>query len=309
MYIFWLILLAILIFVILPAFVLSAVLFCVLLVRTKKSKWKREPSLPEDEEYMRMFSQGEAWAKENADFKEEIRIYSDDCKLAGMYFDFGFDKAVIIVPGRMETCIYSCFFAKPYKDSGYNVLVIDNRCYGDSEGTVSCVGFKEYKDLYAWNGFLEKRSIKYIVLHGVCVGASTSLFALTGRDCPSSFKAIVTDGMYVTFNHSFVNHMLLGKHPVFPFVPIIMFYISFFSGGDPINDGPIRRIGRLTVPALFLHSREDEYSLPKESEEMYNMCKAPHKTVWFDKGLHSRIRVNNVEKYDNAISCFLTELD
>ena len=74
----------------------------------------------------------------------------DGLKLIAEYYDFGFDKTAIIMPGRRECLIYSYFYAFPYKDAGVNVLVIDQRAHGLSEGKYSTCGIFEAKDVIDW---------------------------------------------------------------------------------------------------------------------------------------------------------------
>mgnify|MGYP002518428197 CR=1 FL=1 len=303
---FWIVLFLFLFFFLIPTFCMSVALYRVILVRTKPKKWGRECSMPDDPIQAEMFEKGLLWAKENESAKKEVSVQSDGLRLCGEYFDFGSDKAVIIIPGRMESLLYSYFFAKPYKDSGYNVLVIDNRAHGLSEGKHSTLGFKEKNDILAWGKLLHSRfSVKEIVLHGICIGASTGLFALTDPDCPDYFTAFVAEGMYTTFYHTFVNHMKSGKHPPFPFALETMLISSLFSGKNAVTEGPVKQIEKLKKPALFLHSRKDEFSLPDASEEMYARCGSEHETVWFEEGAHSRLRITDPERYDGAIRSFL----
>ena len=90
--------------------------------------------------------------------------------------------------------------------------------------------------------------------------------------------------------------------------PVLMLYIKVFSGADVVHDGPLWRIDMLKKPILFLHSREDPYSVPEKAVELYTKCQAPKKLVWFDHGGHSRLRLTNTEAYDSAISGFLAGL-
>ena len=99
----------------------------------------------------------------------------------------------------------------------------------------------------------------------------------------------------------------MPEKPRFPIVQGTMAWIRLVSGANVVTDGPLRRIDRLRKPILFLHSREDQYSLPEKAEELYARCTAPKQLVWFDHGAHSRIRINNTERYDEAIVSFLRE--
>ena len=304
--IFWIIAGAVFFLFLAPSMVLAAVLYTALLVRTKPEKWGRECSLPEDGEYKRMFDIGIAWNDVRKSRSREVTITSDGFRLVGEYFDFGGKTAAIIIPGRMESLLYSYYFAEPYRAAGCNVLVIDNRSHGLSEGRRCSLGYKEYRDLIGWSRLLtEELGNERVVLHGICIGSSAALFALTSPDCPDGLAGMVADGMYPTFFESFKNHMIEDRRPLFPLLYETMLYIRVFSGANVVTDGPIKRIDRLTKPILFLHSREDVYSLPKEAERLYGLCRADKELVWFDRGAHSRLRINAPEKYDAAIKSFI----
>ena len=308
----WL-LLIILIFIainILAFLILSAVLYSALLVRTKKEKWGRNVSMPEDPEYVALYSEALKWGETYEPNCRELDIKNGKLRLFGKYFDFGSDKAVIIIPGRMECCSYSFSFAEPYRKAGYNVLAIDVRSHGLSDGKICSLGYKEYSDIIAWGTYLhDSLQIKEIILHGICIGASTALFTMISEKCPDYFRAMVADGMYVSFGESFKNHMIEKNRPLFPFYPLVMLYIRIISGADAVNDGPLNRISKLKKPILFIHSRKDIYSLPEKAEELYALCGSEHKKiVWFDKGGHSRVRFNNPEQYDIAVKNFLDSL-
>lgn len=299
---------ALFLIVVVPLLGIPAIVYRVLLVRTSKEKWGRTMSMPDDKEYAEMYRRGLKWGEEHADKKRDVHIKNGRLSLYGEYFDFGFSKAVIIVPGRMESCLYSYFFGEPYRASGYNVLVIDGRAHGLSDGKINSLGYREYSDVIAWGRFLhDELNISGVYLHGVCIGSSTSLFALTSPDCPDYFTGMTAEGMYANFSLSCWNHMVEQGRPMGLF-PVLMLYIKVFSGADVVHDGPLWRIDRLKKPILFLHSREDPYSVPEKAVELYTKCQAPKKLVWFDHGGHSRLRLTNTEAYDSAISGFLAGL-
>ena len=299
---------ALFVFGILPAFLLSYLIYSIILVRTKPSKWGRECSFPEDEDYVRMFDQGLAWNEKYRDRVKETEVTSDGFRLKGEYFDFGGKSAVIIIPGRTESLLYSYYFAEPYRAMGMNVLVIDNRSHGLSEGRYVSLGFKEYRDILAWAKLLhEEFGNESVVLHGICIGSSVALFALVSPDCPDYVRGMTVDGMYVNFYESFRLHMIEQRRPLFPFLWIVMWYLKIFAGADAMHDGPEKRMPLLTKPILFLHSCEDGYSLPEKAELLYNLCTADKKLVWFPTGAHSRLRINHQDEYDRAVVDFWSE--
>ncbi len=300
---------ALLLLFIVPVLIMSYVLYSILLLRGKPDKWGRVCSFPEDPEYKRMYEAGLLWGEDNKDHKKPVKIKSGKYGLCGEYFDFGADKAVIIIAGRTECCYYSYYFAKPYAESGYNVLVIDNRAHGWSDGKVCSLGYKEYKDIIEWSRMLYEYGNKSVVLHGICIGASTALFTITANDCPDYITAMVSDGMYVSFYESFKNHMAEKKKPNFPMTYGVMTHIFFISGANVVTDGPLHRMPKMKKPILFMQSREDTYSLPELAEKLYAACPSENKKlVYFDHGAHSRIRINDEQGYDDTVKEFLQTL-
>lgn len=289
-----------------PNLLISSVLFQKLLVRTNREKWSRQCSW-DDEEQQEMFARGEMWGEENAAFHRSVSIKSGKFRLAGEYFDFGFRKAVIIVPGRMETCVYSYFFAEPYKKMGYNVLAIDNRAHGLSEGKYNTLGMKEDRDLLAWAEFLHTEcGVEKVWFHGICIGAATALNAFTAKDAPDWLEGLTADGMYLHFKDMLVRRIRARKHFAHPVAELVMFYVTLVSGKNPARHGPIHCIGNMTKPVLFLYSKEDIYSDPAAVQTLFDRCAAPQKEIdWFEKGIHSHIRINNEARYDALIENFL----
>ena len=293
-------------------FFLTIIIYRRLLVRETPDKWSREAPLPDDAEYRAMFAEGKKWAAEHEDRRREVFVENDGLRLAGEFFDFGSERAAIIIPGRTETLYYSYYFAEPFRAAGCSVLVIDNRAHGCSEGKNSALGFEEFRDVLAWSRMLhDGLGVARVTLHGICIGASTALFAAISGECPEYVDSISVEGMYPTFYVSFMNHMKYEQStkPRYPFGIETMFWIRTFTGAHPVGDGPKKRISELEKPILMLHSREDLFSPPAKAGEMFEKCPAAEKKlVWFGRGAHSRVRINNVERYDEAIGDFISGL-
>ena len=170
------------------------------LVRTSADKWGRNCSFPDDAEQVQMWNDGIAWMEQNRHRITELQIENDGLQLFGQYFDFGQDRCIIILPGRCESLVYSYYFAPPYEQAGFNVLVIDTRCHGKSNGKYNTIGVKESEDVLAWAKLVhEQFDNREIYFHGICIGTSSGLFALRADRCPEYLRGLVTEGCYVSF--------------------------------------------------------------------------------------------------------------
>jgi len=279
------------------------------LVRTEDDKWGHVCSAPDNAEQLAMWKLGIAWADLYRDKITEVQIESEGFKLFGEYFDFGSNKCVIILPGRCESLVYSYFFAKPYKEAGFNVLVVDTRCHGKSEGKYNTIGVKESNDVIAWVEFLNNKfKIEEVWCHGICIGTASAIFALTKSNCPKCLKGLVTEGCFISFRETFKQHMIADKRPLFPVLDLVMLYINKYTKTNVYFQKPIKEIQKIKpdIKVLFLYGKKDIFSLPQKSQLLFDKCSSENKKiVWFDKGGHSHLRINNTEKYDNAIIDFI----
>ncbi len=278
------------------------------LVRTSPEVWGRCCSAPDNEEQLDMWNKGLLWADTYKDNMQEVKIVNEGFNLYGEYYDFGSKNCVIILPGRCESLMYSYFFSEPYRRAGYNVLVIDTRCHGLSDGTKASIGKKESRDVLAWGNFLISNfGIEKICLHCICIGSASGILALTSKNCPKEMREIVVDGCFTTFRESFKEHMIADNRPLFPVLDLVMLLIYLNTGTNVVASSPIAYIDKIKARMLFLHSELDIFSRPDKAKILFEKCSSPDKKlVWFSKGCHSHIRINNMEKYDDAIVEFLS---
>lgn len=278
------------------------------LVRTEPEKWGRVCSAPDNEEQLKMWNDGIAWMEPNRSKITEVSVESDGFKLYGEYFDFGSDRCVIILPGRCESLIYSYYFAEPYEKAGFNILAVDTRCHGKSEGKYNTIGVKESHDVLKWAELVHDRfDNKEVYIHGICIGTSSGIFAMTNKNCPDYLKGLVTEGCFVSFRETFKRHMMADNRPLFPVLDMVMLLINKHTGTNVYKDKPIRAIKHINHNAriLFLYGKKDIFSIPEKSQKLFDACAATDKQlVWFEKGGHSHLRINNTEEYDNAIIKF-----
>ncbi|MGN0374996.1 MAG: alpha/beta hydrolase [Butyrivibrio sp.] len=279
------------------------------LVKTSPDKWGRVCSAPENEEQLAMWNSGCEWAGLHKERMQEVSVENDGLKLYGEFYDFGSNKCVIILPGRCECLKYSYYFAKPYSDMGMNVLVTDARAHGKSDGKYSTIGVKESGDLRKWIELLESKfHVDEVWLHGVCIGSASAVLVMSSPDCPDSIRGLVTEGCFTDFRDTFKRHMTDINKPWFPVLDEVMLNIKKYGDADVYKAAPIRHIGKIKQRVLFLYGEQDKFSVPKNSRRLFKKCgSSDKKIVWFDKGAHSHLRINNLEKYDNAIIEFISE--
>ncbi len=275
-------------------------------IRTSPDKWARGNSCPENKEHSVMFNAGMKWGEENASYKEDIEITSKDgLKLKGEYFNFGYDRAALILAGRAETVLYCYYFAELFQKAGCNVIVVDPRACGLSEGKYTTAGMKEGEDAGLWIDYIHERyGIEKFFIHGICVGSAQAIYVAAAHQ--AYLKGIILEGPYSAFYKVLLMRTKNHGKPTFPVCLQMAMLYKKLAGVNVFKNKPIEEIKKVEVPALFLCGREDKSNSPDDFELIYNACgSAKKKFVWFDHGAHSHLRIVNLEKYDSEVIDFI----
>ena len=290
-------------------FVASYCIYNSTLRKKTPQTWSREMPRDIDPQQKPMYVAGVIWSEENQSYKTDVHIVNNGFNLYGEYYDFGKSRCAVILSGRTESLRYGYYFAIPYAKNDCNILVIDPRGHGLSDGEFNTVGFEESKDAIAWIKYIRERyNIESFVLHGICIGAAGGMFALNSPDCPDCIDGIVTEGMFPNFRESMKNHMIEKRKPVFITIDLVDLWMKHYTGHS-MKKGPIDVIGNIHTPLLMLHSKEDLYSTPEYAQKLYELSGAENKKiVWFEHGRHSMLRITDTRLYDESISNFLADI-
>jgi len=280
--------------------------------RNPFKKRTRECTQKKDETQMSMFSEGVAWSQKFEEKKEQLHIKNDGLNLYGEYINLGFDKCAVILQGRSESLLYSYYFADVYAKNGHNILVIDVRSHGLSDGKYQTGGLKESDDLILWIKLInEKFNISDFTVHGICIGAATAVYAYKKlkKESNGLLKRIVTDGLYKNYYEFFKAHAKVYKAPMVPAIAAInaaFFLIFLLAKVRPFKESPLKCMKDIDIPILFICSVMDKFAIKPNSEELFEACASEFKEIcFFSKGRHSHVRASQKAEYDELIAKFL----
>ncbi|MCL2441518.1 MAG: alpha/beta hydrolase [Treponema sp.] len=297
-------------------FVFLLLVVLIFLNTTYRSPFKkrvRECTQKKNELQMSMFSEGVTWAEKFIEKREQLHIKNEGLNLYGEYINFGFDKCAVILQGRSEALLYSYYFAGVYARNEHNILVVDVRSQGLSDGLYQTGGIKESDDLILWIKHInEKYNIVDFTVHGICIGAATAVYAYNKlkKEGNVLLKRIVTDGLYKNYNEFFRAHAKVLKAPMLPVIYAAInaafFLIFILAKVRPFRENPIKYMKDIDIPVLFICSTMDKFSTKSNSEELFKTCVSEYKEIYFfPKGRHSYVRASQKTEYDNLIAEFL----
>lgn len=303
----WIVAINLVVFGLFVVFFTTYQIFIHTLYRNPKKARTRKCGEENCEDQKKIFDQGVAWATDYQDSTEDLHIVNDGLNLYGQYINLGYDRCAVIVQGRTESLLYSYYYADVYVKSGYNILVIDTRAHGLSDGNYITAGVQEHKDLIRWIELIKTRyGIGSFVIHGICIGAATAVYTYCALKKENLIQKIVLDGIFTNYYEIFKNHIIERKKPVFCFVYLTFFLTYLCTGARLLKETPYKRMSEIDIPVLFMWSKKDIYCIEEKNREVFAACQSKDKEVrFFPDGGHSFVRFSHREEYDKTVLAFL----
>ncbi|WP_052356666.1 alpha/beta hydrolase [[Clostridium] dakarense] len=181
------------------------------------------------------------------------------------------NKVIVIVHGYTANYYMSLQFLDLYLNEGFNVLLIDSRSHGSSEGKYVTYGMKEKKDLKLWINLLKNKLGENISIgiHGQSMGASTALM-YAGEYKDVDF--IVSDCTYSS-GRDILKYQFkyIVKIPPYPLYQMVNTMIKLKCGFSMNEVTPINGVFNLDIPILFIHGKNDKIIPYTMSLDMYNI--------------------------------------
>ena len=155
-----------------------------------------------------------------------------------------------------------------------NVLLVDQRASGSSEGKVISFGVNERKDCLMWVDHLIKTfgDDIQIYLTGVSMGASTVINAASSETLPKNVIGVLADCGYDNQKEIIKKYVRDMKLPPNLFYPFIKLGAKLFGRFDLEEIYPIDAVKKIKIPVIFIHGDCDDFVPCYMSENMYKAC-------------------------------------
>lgn len=191
---------------------------------------------------------------------------------------------------------------------GRNVLIVDQRACGKSEGRVITFGVKESQDCLAWLSYIVERfgAEQKVILTGISMGAATVLCA-SGYDLPSNVVGILADCGYTSAKAiigKVIDGMGLPSKLLYPFVRL---GARLFGGFGLESISPIESVKRCRVPVIFIHGENDDFVPCEMSRENFDACPTAKRLVTVPEAGHGMAYLVDGKGYLDALADFFSE--
>ena len=242
--------------------------------------------------------------------KVEITSY-DKLKLKGYLYkteDFeNNNKFAILAHGYGANHLCHIENVIDFYNLGFNVLIIDERAYGNSEGDYTSLGWKERVDIKDWVWYIAKKfPNSKIITWGISMGASTVLLSC-GEDMPDNFKLCIADCPFNSFYellYYLCGHTMGLPSLVSKFVLSATSSIAKIRHKTNIKFSVQDSLKKSKVPILFFHGDSDTFIPLEYAKKMYDSYTQDHELVITKYAGHCSSYYIDHENYVNKIKNF-----
>lgn len=225
-------------------------------------------------------------------------------------------NTVILLHGLYQNRSMCLPYVQMYRDMDYNVLLIDQRGHGESQGEHTDWGLSEMDDMHMWCQWLREKDNKVRVgLHGISLGAAMALLYAGGPGrndvafviADSSYGNIISLGREKLLTASGDQRAVWGYNMLDPFFQAAMFFHTH-KFVDSIE--PAQAVKSIKVPILFIHGEADKLVPVKTVHSLYDNCSSGDKHIYiFSESPHAAGIETNRQEYMQVVDRFLANSD
>ncbi|MDZ4963155.1 alpha/beta hydrolase [Clostridium perfringens] len=221
------------------------------------------------------------------------------------------NKFIVLVHGVSICYVGSLKYFDIFYKNGFNLLIVNQRRHGKSEGKYSTYGFYEKYDVNMWIEYLKSRFGNDIILglHGESMGAGTVMETIPLND---SIKFVIEDCGYSNFHeligfqitHAYKNRLVRKiLRPSLIFANFFMKTKAKFSMKKIV---PIDIVASTSLPMMFIHGKEDYFVPWYMSVDLYNAKTKGYKKLYLVEGAkHAEALEVNKILYEKKIMTFI----
>lgn len=192
-----------------------------------------------------------------------------------------------------------------FKRKNYDVLLIDQRGYGNSSPAKSTYGFKESNDIVLWIKYLKNLNYDKVGILGHSMGASIALLTCNEVVKPDF---VISESAYSNL-HELVKFQLRSKKiPIYILVTLVSIVCKILNGFMLSDINVLKAIENTKVPILFIHGNRDNLTPCHMSN---NMAKASNNKIFIIDNCNHYL-VENIKEslceYEKVIGKFLSTI-
>ena len=236
----------------------------------------------------------------------------DNLKLHGLFINNNTNKTIVCVHGyKAKDGLYDFGMSAKFLNSlGYNLLFVDNRAHGLSQGKYIGFGVLDSIDVNSWVDYLvTNMNQETIILYGMSMGAATVLNTDSSPDS-SPVKAIIADCGFASGYDEVAYQIKKMYHlPAFPLVPISNILLKLLAKYSLKDKEAYKSIKNYHNNLLIIHGGKDHFVPTGDAYKIFDNATCHKKILIVPGASHAKSYLKDSKLYEQTFKEFLDEID
>lgn len=231
----------------------------------------------------------------------------DGLKIEGWYSKTAAAKGtVILFHGHGSSKAKLNNEAAAFSAMGYNLLLIDFRAHGGSDGTVCTIGYYEAEEVKLAYDYMRAQGEKNIVLWGISLGAGTITHAVSEYGLAP--EKVILEMPFGTLLQAVKGRLRIMGVPAEPFSSLLTFWGGAEQGFWAFSMEPETFAKKIKSPLLIQWGAKDARVTRKEVESIYRNAASTEKTlVVYPDAAHESLCKKDPDRWMRTVGRFLGE--
>ena len=189
---------------------------------------------------------------------------------------------------------------------GYNLLFVDNRAHGLSQGKYIGFGVLDSIDVNSWVDYLvTNMNQETIILYGMSMGAATVMNAQNNKA-----KAIIADCGFASGYDEVAYQIKKMYHlPPFPIIPISNVLLKLLAHYSLKEKEAYKSIKNYKNNLLIIHGDKDRFVPTGDAYKIFDNATCHKKILIVPGASHAKSYLKDTKLYEQTIKEFLDEID
>jgi len=215
-------------------------------------------------------------------------------------------STVILFHGHSVNKSYVTDEAAVFRSWGHNVMLVDFRGHGLSEGRSNSFGYDEVEEVQQAMDYARSAGSKSIILYGVSLGAAASIKAVAdGKAAPA---AIIAEMPFDNLHNHLRARSKVSGFPAEPYGVLVTGWIGLERGFNGYRHEVTRYASSVHCPVLLQWGAKDPYISRAGIETIYSQLRGTKKLVVYEDAGHESLLRADPNKWQAEVSAFLRTL-